>query len=96
MRTEKRERSGAGNGRDYPYSTGEGGRRQERRNTDEDLKCELKLSPMGVVTETLMKEKENNQCGLEEVEPNGNWKVMIIVIVVINIIGFAAMTFAMF
>ena len=52
------------------------------------------LQPM--VTETLMKEKENNQCGLEEVEPNGNWKVMTIVIVVINIIGFAAMTFAMF
>ena len=33
----------------YPYSTGEGGRRQERRGKeDEDFECELQLSPMDV------------------------------------------------
>ena len=52
------------------------------------------LQPM--VTEAFMKKKGNNQCGLEGVkEPNGGWEVMTIVIIMIIIIGFAAMTFPM-
>ena len=31
----------------------------------------------------------------EREESNGNWRVMILVITMINIVGFAAMTFAM-
>ena len=38
---------------------------------------------------------ENNQCGLEEGESNGRWKAVIIVIIMIIIMGFAAVAFAM-
>ena len=52
------------------------------------------LQPM--VTEAFMKQNENKQCGLEEVEEsNGIWKVVIIAIIMIIIIGFAAVIFAM-
>ena len=52
------------------------------------------LQPM--VTEAFMKEKENDQCGLEEVEEfNEVWKAATIAFVMKITIGFAAMTFAM-
>ena len=51
------------------------------------------LQPMA--TEAFMI-AEHNQCGLEEVrESNGSWTNLIIVVVVIKIISFAAVTFAM-
>ena len=45
-----------------------------------------------MVTEAFLKEEENNQGGLEEMKDSNNWKFWIIVIIAINIIGFAAMT----
>lgn len=43
------ERNEKGNRRNYPYSTGKDDRRLERTNKkEEDLECELQLSPMDV------------------------------------------------
>ena len=49
-----------------------------------------------MVTEAFIREKDNIQCGLEEMkEPNESWKFWIVVIIVVNIIGFAAVTFVL-
>ena len=43
------ERNEKGNRRNYPYSTGKDDRRLERTNKkEEDLECELQLSPMDI------------------------------------------------
>ena len=44
----EKERSGAGNRWDYPYSTGEGGRRQKEEEKKDETLNELQLSPMDV------------------------------------------------
>ena len=49
-----------------------------------------------VRTEAFLKEKDNIQCGLEEMkESNGNWTFWITVVIAIGIIGFAAVIFTL-
>ena len=48
------------------------------------------------VTEAFLKEEEDNQCRLEKMkDSNDSWNILIIVVIMINIIGFAAVIFAL-